>query len=415
MSRRQGLYRRDYGVLNFRYRDKDGIWREKSTGTTDRKEALDFKQKWEEDLANDQLPTDKAEWTVEQGCTRWVEQHVLRSAKARANEKSSLRQLTRSAVAGKKLKAVTLDDLKDYQAERSKTVAARPINIELAILVKVLKQENLWKRGLAEQYHRLKEPEGEIGRALSLDELRRLETAAGIRDAWLVAYCAELLAANTGLRGGEIKRLRMGMVDLENRRLTVSRKSTKSDAGARLVELNVAAHFAAGKLYRRAGTLGATSPEHFLLPGDLSRHTKKTDPLKGKGFDPAHHQISWNTAWRSLRKKAADSIRADAEKQGRDLTPQEKESIHAFETLRFHDLRHTFVSLMGERGVPLQILGAMVGHMSAAMVRYYTHISGHAARQAVEMLDKTGDSSRFVDVFVDVGKLAEKNTSKLLN
>jgi integrase len=143
---------------------------------------------------------------------------VLRSAKARANEKSSLRQLLRSTISKKKLKGITLDDLKDYQAFQSKTVAARPINIELAILVKVLKQENLWKRVLAEQYRRLREPEGEIGRALSLDELRRLETAAGTQDAWLVAYCAELLAANTGLRGGEIKRLRMEMIDLENRR-----------------------------------------------------------------------------------------------------------------------------------------------------------------------------------------------------
>jgi len=49
------------------------------------------------------------------------------------------------------------------------------------------------------------------------------------------------------------------------------------------------------------------------------------------------------------------------------------------------------------------------------MVRYYTHISGHAARQAVEMLDKVSDSSRFVDVFVDVGKISEKPASNMLN
>jgi integrase len=57
-------------------------------------------------------------------------------------------------------------------------------------------------------------------------------------------------------------------------------------------------------------------------------------------------------------------------------------------TLRFHDLRHMFVMMMGERGVPLQVLGAMVGHMSPQMVKYYTHISGTAAREAVEMRTK---------------------------
>src|SRR6516164_966630 len=112
MSRRQqGLYRRGYGVFNFRYRDKHGMWRDKSTGTNNRADALSFKKKWDEDNANDQLPTEKAEWIVEQACTRWVEQHVLKSAKAHTNERSLLRQLLRSALAKKKLKAIALDDL----------------------------------------------------------------------------------------------------------------------------------------------------------------------------------------------------------------------------------------------------------------------------------------------------------------
>ncbi|HTR22715.1 MAG TPA: tyrosine-type recombinase/integrase [Terriglobales bacterium] len=412
-----GLYRRRRNhndLLHFRYQDKDGIWREKSTGTRDRKEAVAFKNQWDEDNKNDRLPTDKAKWTVEQACTRWVDQHVLESVKARANERSYLRQLLKSPIGQKRLKAITLDDLKDYQALRSKTVAARPINLELGILVKVLKQENLWKRGLSEHYRRLKEPEGEIGRALTLEELRILEQAAGSRDSWLVAYCAELLAANSGLRGGEIKRLRLGMIDLDNRRLIVTRKSTKTDAGARMVELNVAALFAVTRLYRRAETLGATVPDGYLLPADLSRHTRPNDPLRGRGFDVTKHQLSWSTAWRSLRKRSAESIRELAEKESRELTPQEKESIRALETLRFHDLRHTFVTLMGERGVPLQILGSMVGHLGPAMVRYYTHISGVAARQAVEMLDE-GNSSRFADVFADVGKSADSRASKMLN
>jgi integrase len=412
--KQQGLFRRRKKYA-FIYKDKSGAWREKSTGTSDRDEALKFKEQWDEDLKNDKLPTHKENWTVEQACTRWVDQHVLRSAKARSNERSSLRQLVR-LLGTKKLKTITLDDLKDYRAERSKTVAARPINIELGILVKVLKQENLWKRGLSENYKRLKEPDGEIGRALNLDELRRLETAAASDDKWLVAYCAEVLAANTGSRGCEIKQLQIGMVDLDSKRITISRKSTKTNAGQRIVELNLAAHFAAQLLYRRAETLGATSPEHYLLPADLSRHTKEHDPLKGqKGFDPKRHQISWSGAWRSLRKKAAQSIREEAQKQGRALTFQEKKSILTLETLRFHDMRHTFITTMGELGVPLQTLGAMVGHMSPAMVKYYTHISGQAQRQAVEMLDKRTDPTRFVDTFVDIRKISESKASKLLN
>jgi len=45
--------------------------------------------------------------------------------------------------------------------------------------------------------------------------------------------------------------------------------------------------------------------------------------------------------------------------------------------------------MKGERGVPLPVVQARVGHMSARMVRYSTHISNRAAREAVELLDKS--------------------------
>ena len=142
------------------------------------------------------------------------------------------------------------------------------------------------------------------------------------------------------------------------------------------------------KLYLRAQMLGACSPEHYLLPADLSRHTKNTDPLRdGVGFDVSRHQLSLRSAWRSLRKAAG------------------------LDGIRFHDLRHSFISLMAERGVPLAIVQSMVGHMSARMTRYYTHISSQAARQAVELLDQ----ERFVGNLVGKMKSAANGDSKILN
>jgi integrase len=135
--------------------------------------------------------------------------------------------------------------------------------------------------------------------------------------------------------------------------------------------------------------LGASSPDHFLLPADLSRHTRANDPLHGSGFAVAHHQSSWRTAWRSLSKAAG------------------------FPGLRFHDLRHSFISLMAEHGVPIQVVQAMVGHMSPAITKHYTHVSSDAARRAVAMLDQK--SPQFVDVFVDTLQKTEGVGSKLLN
>jgi integrase len=370
-----GLYERNGGIQCFRYKDADGVWREKSTGTKAKKKARQFKKKWERMIEEGSLPTDKADWTVAQACTAWVTTHAARlnSQRARTNEQCNLRQLLR-ILGAKKLKQITLDDLKRYQLKRSATVRERPINIELGILVSTLKEENLW-RGSLLKYKRLTEPESEVGEALSIGELQRLQAAASSNPAWEVAYCAQVLAANSGMRGGEIRKLRLGAIDLEKCRLRIVRASTKTSAGARWVELNRAATQAVARLYQRAELLGASSPDHYLLPADLSRHTKASDPLTGqKGIDPTRHQEAWTAAWRSIRKAAG------------------------LPKLRFHSLRHTFVTMMAENGTPLQVTQALVGHISPAITRHYTHISQQAARAAVEKLNNLGP---LVDVFVD--------------
>jgi integrase len=99
--------------------------------------------------------------------------------------------------------------------------------------------------------------------------------------------------------------------------------------------------------------------------------------------------MSWNTAWCNLRKAAG------------------------FDNLRSHSLRHTFITMMAEGGTPLAVTQAMVGHMSSAITRHYTHISQNAAREAVEKLDRIRPG--FVDVFVDESLGTVESTPKLLN
>ena len=100
--------------------------------------------------------------------------------------------------------------------------------------------------------------------------------------------------------------------------------------------------------------------------------------------------------------------------ENRDLTAEEWASLEIFQNVRFHDLRHTFITLMGERGVPLPVVKAMVGHMSDRMIRHYTHISNRAAREAVELLN-FGRSSPFVGNLVGKTDGAEESVSKSLN
>jgi integrase len=386
---KDGLYRRDGDILCFRYKDAEGRWKERSTGKRKRDEARTFKSDFLLKLKNGELPNEKSEQTVLAACTRWTEQHKtsgpkggLRSAHGRKCEQSYLRQLTKR-LGSRKLKSIKLDDLKDYQASRG--VRGRPINCELQILVNVLKEANLWY-GTLKNYKRLPEETGKVGSALNAGQKGLLESTAATRDSWEVAFHAETLAINTGLRGGEIKKLRLGHIDLEKKQLTVVHgKSPKSN---RTVQLNNAALGAITKLWIRAGRLGARDPKHFLLPGDLSAHTKASDPLRGKGgYDPTIHQESWSTAWRNLRKAAAGSITAKAKEEKRELTFAERKDIDVLGKLGFHSMRRSFITTMAEKNVPLPVTMAMVGHMSAQMTEHYTQISDAAQRRAVELLD----------------------------
>ena len=148
----------------------------------------------------------------------------------------------------------------------------------------------------------------------------------------------------------------------ERRQLIIRRLDAKTDASARVVELNRDATEAAQRLLLRANILGASDPRHYLMPKNLSRIACGIS--KGqRGYDPEQHQQYWDSAWSSLTAKAA---------------------LPGF---RFHDLRHTFITHMVELGVPLGVIQSIVGHISGRMLRHYTHVSTGVARKAVELLD----------------------------
>ena len=91
-------------------------------------------------------------------------------------------------------------------------------------------------------------------------------------EAWEAAFYGSCLAANTGLRGGEIKKA-AGRRSTRSISCCIRRDSTRTDAGARIVELNADACEAAARLLMRATKLKApaTKPEHYLMPKHLSR------------------------------------------------------------------------------------------------------------------------------------------------
>jgi integrase len=153
--------------------------------------------------------------------------------------------------------------------------------------------------------------------------------------------CAAVLALNTTMRGCELKGLRRKDVDLFERTLTIRRDSTKTDGGARVIQL-----------LTRADQLGIIEPDHFVFPACECGVIDPTKAMKG-----------WRTAWRHLTTKAG------------------------LKGLRLHDLRHQAIKELCGAGLSDMTIMGIAGHVSKEMLAHYSHIRLQAKRRAVEALE----------------------------
>lgn len=345
-----GLHKRR-GVWHFKLR-VDGRRREFSTRTRNYQEARKIRQAMVEAERTGRLPTDLARAPFAKVAEDWLAMRkVTVCAKTYSSDRGRLKPLLR-AFGNRPLEELVANGgsiLRAYQLRRAGQVGPRTNNMELTVARQILKSARLWKR-VEDDIKSLRETSAGPGRALGADEEQRLWEVARSRPDAQVAYWCGQLAVNTAMRGGEIKHLRLCDVDLVARQLNIRR--SKTDAGVRMIPLNTNAQRALTQLTQRAMKLGAILPEHYLLPRRLRDAT----------YDPTQPQLTWRTAWRKLTRAAG------------------------LPGLRFHDLRHTAVTKLGEAGVAEATMKAIVGHLSVRMLEHYSHIRVAAKRDAVDKL-----------------------------
>ena len=189
-------------------------------------------------------------------------------------------------------------------------------------------QDRLWPDRLA-----LTEPR-ERTRHLSDDELQRLLTEA--RAAGPTMYAAVVVSLATGVRQGELLRLRWSDVDLENKRIRVLLTKNGESRAVHLPPVAVEA--------LRALTKGTIVGQHVISNEAGQAYTKSL----------------LESRWKKLRSEAK-------------LTD-----------FRWHDLRHSCASFLAQKGASLIEIGSVLGHKSPSVTRRYAHlvegapVTGHA-------------------------------------
>ncbi len=176
------------------------------------------------------------------------------------------------------------------------------------------------------------------------------------------------VAAYAGLRLGELLALRWSDIDFAGSTITVRSAlsggvvmpSTKSGRIRRVPLTNQAAR-ALDELSRRRDYLG---PDDFVFCNALGRHLNPSALRK-----------------RYKRAQAAAGVAP----------------------LRFHDLRHTFGSLLAAADVDLVTIQAVLGHSALATTSRYLH-----ARPASEMADRFSEAFRVVAPDQTLGTAAPK-------
>ena len=146
-----------------------------------------------------------------------------------------------------------------------------------------------------------------------------------------------ILALATALRRGSLFQLSTQNVDVEMGILRLE----KTKNGSRLVLPLV------GEALTVARTLSAASHDGYLLP-------------RRSGNPWGHYRTAWQRAVQRAR----------------------------LEDFSFHSLRHTAASYMVQAGIPLYLVGAILGHSSRSvhMTARYAHLATDNLRQALEVL-----------------------------
>ncbi|MFA5033792.1 MAG: tyrosine-type recombinase/integrase [bacterium] len=244
-------------------------------------------------------------------------------------EKSVLSKKIIPFFKNKYLDDINPKEIEDYKASRAKQVTNASVNRELACFKHLYTMAIKWgyaKDNPVKKVDMMKEPPGRL-RYLTISEINKL-----------IDNCAEhlkpivIIALNTGMRRGEILKLKWGDIDFSNNRIIVQNSKNNEK---RVIPMNKIIY-------------------------ETLKDNYKDYSLNKRLFDINDCKKSFKTA---LRKTGIDDF-------------------------RFHDLRHTFASHLAMKGANIKTIQTLLGHKDINMTLRYAHLGESYLEKAVESLYK---------------------------
>ena len=364
-----------------RFTDLQGRRRNRSTGTSNRREALKIADSFEaaakKNLTVRQIRKAMTELYQEvSGDALLAQSFRAFSVKWLAKKNGEVAAATLSfykktvdkflqflgSRADEDINRITNADILKFRSDLSQKISAKTTNHNikgLRMLFKAAREEQLINENPAESVKTLKIPKKVERRPFTMDEVRSLLKHAD--DEWrsMIRF-----ALYTGQRLADIATLRWENVDMRAKEIRLSTRKT----GKALV-LPIAPPLWEF-LKDRAKDSSPHLPVHPNAAAIISKKEKSGQ---------LSNQFSRIMALAGLRAKPTKSKKQDG--KGRD-------ALRHTERLSFHCFRHTAVTLLKEAGVPAAVVMELVGHDSEQMSAHYTHVGREAMEKAAKSLPK---------------------------
>ena len=243
-----------------------------------------------------------------------------------------------------------------HEEPRPLPCKAGQVNQEIGLLTAILRRAKVWTDEMKEYYEQLQVDGEEKQRALTPEEQQRWLDVSAMQARWSVVHWYSVLAFDTTCSTNELRALRIGDVDLLHRTINIPWEGSKTRGRRRTIALESAdVLFAAERLLERARDLGCVEPQHYLFPFGLRGKGERIDPTRPMTVSGLKRR------WEEVR------------------------SATRLEWFRMYDTRHTGITRLAERGVPLAVAMSRAGHMSARMSEWYTHVSDAVQRKWMQM------------------------------
>jgi integrase len=255
--------------------------------------------------------------------------------------------------------------------------AAQTIDHVYTVGKTIFEYARKWRKIMYNPFDAVDPPEVHVVAPMPLTEAEAAALLAAVADHRL--YALYVLALTLGLRKGELLGLTIDGIDLDAASIAITQQVLDLDSRPSLEPYTKSGHstrtlpltaYLVRLLRIRLAQIQAEREQDGWVEHGLLFSSERGTPMSQHNLD---RQFKAACVTAQIRPRTVSTNRTNG-------------TEHTTSALRFHHLRHTCLSWLGDTGASKNIIQAVAGHAAADVTDRYVHVSLAALREAIERM-----------------------------